>query len=110
MKLASAGGLDESHDSTCMRVSTPTPGGVQDVGSVRNAFFSRLSGKELGPYGVPGSPPIGESHRGGCPNWPEISADWMFTHRCLSWAGSAGLPHSATLTPSTWAVLTALRA
>ena len=65
MKLASAGALAGSHDSTCILVSTPTPGGVQEVGSVRNALRSRWAGNGLGPYGVPGSPPIGESQRGG---------------------------------------------
>ena len=49
MKLASAGALAGSHDSTCRRVSSPTPGGVHDVGSVRNAFFSSWAGNVFGP-------------------------------------------------------------
>src|ERR671914_3143774 len=108
MKLAFAGGLDGSHDSTFSFVSSPTPGGVQEVGSVRKGLRGRWVGNGLGPYGVPGSPPRGESHRGGIP--VSSGASLITAHRCASWTGSAGSPHSATLTPSTGAVLTALRA
>src|ERR671914_2003671 len=103
MKRASAGALAGSHDSTFSFVSSPTPGGVQEVGSVRNALRSKWAGNWFGPNGVPGSP---RSHTGVL-NSTSVGA--IATHRCMSWTESAGSPHNATLTPSTATVLFAWR-
>src|SRR5262245_54829837 len=82
-----------------MRVSSPTPGGVQAVGRVRKAFLGKVSGNGFGPSDGWISP---NAQRSG-------SAPPGKRQRSASCLGSDGSPQSATLAPSSGNELLMLR-